>query len=49
MFLSDHGNHMSPFMKMTSSGIIEMYNPGLFLILPRKMADKYRDVLKKNE
>ena len=49
MFLGDHGLHMSPITQFTTSGQIEKFNPGLYLALPRKLADKYRDVLIANE
>ena len=49
IFLADHGQHMTPFLKNTTSGTIEKYNPVLILILPRVLADLYRDNLKKNE
>ena len=40
---------MSVLMKVTHSGAIEKYFPLLILALPRKMADKHRDMLKLNE
>ena len=49
IFLADHGQHMTPIIKDFTSGVVEQFNPLLILILPRVIADKYRDVLKENE
>ena len=51
ILFSDHGMHVNlfyylyPFNKLKE----ENYSPALFIIQPRKLADKYRDVLKANE
>ena len=49
IFLADHGQHMTPFLRDTPSGNMEQYSPILNLIIPRDIADKYRNILKKNE
>ena len=49
IFLADHGQHMTPFLRDTASGRMEMYSPILNLVLPRDIADRFRDVLRVNE
>ena len=49
ILLADHGQHMTPIIKDFTSGVVEQFNPILILILPRHIADKYRDVLRQNE
>ena len=49
IFLADHGQHMTPILRDRPSGEMEIYSPMLNLILPRNLADKYRNILKQNE
>ena len=49
VFLADHGQHMTPIIKDFVSGVVEQFNPMLFLVLPRDIADQYRGILRENE
>ena len=40
---------MALVMGVTPSGLIEKYYPLLNLVLPRNLADKHREMLKRNE
>jgi len=47
-FWSDHGDHIDPIAFQTQSGVIERYNPFLFVIIPEDQREKIGNHIENN-